>query len=176
MTDQELAKRVDELSSKDEIRDCVYRIVRGIDRLDTTIIATAFHDDATIQWHAPKPVPLSEFLSGLDRIKAATRQAQHLVGNVLIDLQGDKANVESYEIARHVTKMGDDWKDMVLASRYLDKFSRRNGVWKIDFRMKMMDWARVHEGADAVFDGAPLKAQRNTDDLSYQILGAKTFL
>lgn len=173
---QELARRVDELSSKEAIRECVYRVDRGIDRIDVNILRTAFHPDAKVQWLSPAPVPLSEWLQNVDHIRQITRQAQHLIGNVLIDLQGETANVESYEITRHLTRMGEEWKDLIYSARYLDKFSRRNGQWKIDSRIKIMDWARIMEGSDPIFDGATLKGRRDAEDLSYQLFGANAFL
>lgn len=176
MTDIEaLAKQVDVLSSKEAIRECVHRIDRGIDRIDPDILRTAFHSDAQVQWLSPEPVPVNEWLQNAGKIREMTRQAQHLIGNILIELNGETANVESYELARHLTRMGDEWKDLIYSARYLDKFSRRDGAWKIDFRIKIMDWMRILEGSDAAYDNAPIKGSRDKGDLSYKMFGPDIF-
>jgi hypothetical protein len=38
----ELVVRVDELCSKDAIRECIYRINRGIDRIDDQLLVSSF--------------------------------------------------------------------------------------------------------------------------------------
>lgn len=176
MTDQELLKKVDELSSKEAIREVVYRVDRGIDRVDVDLLRTAFHSDGKVQWLSPEPVTVADWLGNVSKIKQMTRQAQHMIGNVLIDLKGDTANVESYEITRHLTLFGEEWKDLIYSARYLDKFSRRDGEWKIDFRFKIMDWMRILEGSDSAWDNAPFKGVRGPEDLSYEMFGAKAFL
>lgn len=176
MTDiQELAKRVDELSSKEAIRECIYRVDRGVDRIDVELLRTAFHADAQVQWLSPAPVPVSEWLGIFPEIQTKTRRAQHLIGNVLIDLNGDTANVEAYELARHLTNMGEEWKDLVYSARYLDTFTRRDGEWKIQSRLKIMDWVRIIEGSDGAYDHATLKGSRDAEDFSYKLFGANVF-
>lgn len=172
---QNMVRRLDELSSKDAIRECVYRIERGMDRIDIDFLRSAFHDDAKVQWLTPEPVPVEEWLGNFGHIKNMTRQAQHMIGNILIDLQGDTANVESYELTRHLTLMGEDWKDLIYSARYLDRFSRRDGEWKIDFRIKIMDWMRIMEGSDPAWDNTPIKGSRDSEDISYKMFGAKIF-
>lgn len=83
--------------------------------------------------------------------------------------------MESYEIARHLTPMGAEKKDLIIASRYIDKFSRRDGQWRIDRRDKVVDWMRVMEGKDAVFDQRPLKGKRDGQDISFEMFGAGAF-
>ncbi len=170
-----LAKRVDELTSKDAIRDCIYRINRGMDRIDRDLMASGFHEDAKVRWGGPEALDLPAFIEGAIKIQHTTSRVQHLIGNILIDLNGDKANVESYEIARHLTPMGAEKKDLIIASRYIDKFSRRDGQWRIDRRDKVVDWMRVMEGKDAVFDQRPLKGKRDGQDISFEMFGAGAF-
>lgn len=176
MTDiQELTKRVDELSSKEAIRECIYRVDRGVDRIDVELLRSAFHSDAQVQWMAPASVPVNDWLTAFREVQTRTQRAQHLIGNVLIELNGDTANVESYEVARHLTNMGEEWKDLVYSARYLDTFTRRDGEWKIQTRVKIMDWVRILEGSDGAYDHAPAKGSRDAEDISYRMFGAKVF-
>ncbi len=171
----ELAKRLDELTSKDAICDCIYRINRGMDRIDRDLIELGFHPDAKVRWGGPNALDLPAFIEGAIKIQHTTSRVQHLIGNILIDLSGDKADVESYEIARHLTPMGAEKKDLIIASRYIDKFSQRQGQWRIDRRDKVVDWMRIMEGADDVFDQRPLKAKRDSEDVSFEMFGTRAF-
>jgi hypothetical protein len=97
------------------------------------------------------------------------------VGNILIELRGDEANVESYEIARHLTSMGDDIKDLIIASRYIDKFVRRDGTWRIVRRDKVIDWIRVLQGSDELYDQVPHRGRRDGSDISLERFGPGAF-
>ena len=170
-----MMKRQDELSSKEAIRECIYRINRGMDRIDRGLMLSGFHPDAKIRWASAETMELTTFMEAAIKIQHTTSRVQHLVGNILIDLQGDLANVESYEIARHLTPFGDEKKDLIIASRYVDKFSRREAVWRIVRRDKVVDWIRIFEGADPLFDNAPLKGRRDEDDIWFEMFGLRAF-
>ena len=169
--EQQLAKLV----AKDEIRECLYRINRGMDRIDRPLMLSGFHGDAQICWAAPDYVHLDQFIEIAMRMQATTSRTQHLIGTVLIDLDGEYANVESYEIGRHLTPMPDGEKDLFIAARYIDRFSCRNGKWRIERRLKLIDSIRVVEGHDTKYDGVPHKGLRSRDDQSYALFGAATF-
>lgn len=162
------------LWAKDQIRDCLYRYSRGIDRADADLIASAFHDDATIDYGALFQGGAADFVATSMAVQRRQTHCQHLLGNILIELQGDSAAVESYEIARHLTPMGDAVKDMVLASRTLDRFERRNGRWAIAYRKKVLDWSRFLEADRSMHDAPPITpAQRDESDASYALFGGR---
>lgn len=170
-----LAREVDELRSRESIRQCIYRINRGIDRIDESLLASSFHPDARVRWGTPDHVSLSEWIKAAIGMQRRTQRAQHLVGNVLIDLRGDEADVESYEIGRHLTPMGEEMKDLIIASRYIDKFARRDSVWRIVRRDKVTDWIRIMEGTDPAYDHVPFRGLRDGNDISFEAFGADAF-
>lgn len=170
-----LSKRLDDLSAKEAIRDCIYRINRGLDRIDPKLLGSGFHPDAKIQWGTPDTYDLDTWLEKSLAMQHKTQRVQHLVGNILIEIRGDAADVESYEIGRHLTPLPDGMKDLIIASRYVDKFSRRKGVWKIDHRIKVGDWIRVMEGTDPLWDNVALKGLRDANDVSMVQFGRTAF-
>ena len=172
---QQLEEQLASLIAKDEIRDCLYRINRGMDRIDRTLMLSGFHGEAQICWAAPDYVHLDQFIEIAMRVQATTSRTQHLIGTILIDLDGDYANVESYELGRHLTPMPDGEKDLFIAARYIDRFSRRDGSWRIERRLKLIDSIRVVEGQDTKYDGVPHKGLRSRDDPSYALFGSATF-
>lgn len=171
----QLEQKLEKLVAKDEIRECLYRINRGMDRVDRELMLSGFHGDAQICWAAPDYVGLDVFIEIAMRVQATNSRVQHLIGTVLIDLDGDHANVETYEIGRHLTLTPDGEKDLFIAARYIDRFSRRDGRWRIERRLKLIDSIRVVEGHDSKYDGVPHKGLRNRDDPSYALFGAANF-
>jgi hypothetical protein len=68
----------------------------------------------------------------------------HFLGNVSIELDGDRAHCETYAIAFHRRRSpAGEQKDDVWGVRYLDEFERRNGEWRIAHRRLIRDWRRV---------------------------------
>src|SRR5690606_9302059 len=71
----------------------------------------------------------------------------HLLGNVLIDvdLATDLAVSETYAIAYHrtATRPFDPKGNLVIGVRYVDRFERRDGSWRIAQRTGVTEWTRV---------------------------------
>ena len=164
----ELTERLDALEARAAISEAIFRFSRGLDRLDRTLMMTAFHADAHVDYGNLFTGSVGDFIDFTMEFQREDIPVQHLVGNILIELLDDHTAVaESYELARHPAKPGAEG-DMILATRLLDRFQRRDGRWRITSRIKVGDWARIHEGSDPVFQNIPLKrAKRNRDDPSY---------
>src|SRR5689334_19895226 len=98
--DQELEKRLRVLLDKDEIRDLLLRYCRGIDRGDVELVDQAYHPDA-VDDHG------EYLLAGKDvgaffvnmRKGGPRFSSTHLLGNALIEVEGDRAYAESYFVA-----------------------------------------------------------------------------
>ena len=171
-TGASLEQTVRRLADKDEIRDCLYRYARGIDRIERDLIESAFHDGAVIEFGKLFSGSLQDFLDVSISVQKRQTQCQHIIGNILIELDGDVARVESYEVARHKTPMGDRVVDMVLCTRFLDRFERRNSRWGIVSRRKVLDSGRFLNADESIHDNPPLpEARRDESDLSYELFG-----
>jgi hypothetical protein len=163
-----LRQEVDQLRARESIRDCIYRFNRGLDRIDRPLMGSAFHEDAQIDMGKIYQGGVEGFLDATVANQARQAQAHHLVGNILIRLEGEAATVESYELARHKSPRDGDIIDLILAMRLLDRFERRDGEWRIVSRKKVMDWGRIFPGGDGVFENSPLaKGTRDWADPSY---------
>jgi 3-phenylpropionate/cinnamic acid dioxygenase small subunit len=93
----------------------------------------------------------------------------HFIGNVLIELTGaDAARAESYFTAYHRIAGPTD---MIVAGRYLDRFTRRAGEWRIAHRAAVYDYNITQPASDAAW-GAPemqavlARGKRAPDDAS----------
>lgn len=97
---------------------------------------------------------------------------QHAVSNVVIELVGTTAWVESAFLATHVRPPGDGFDEPFLDTfwgRYVDRFDKRDGRWAIASREVVHDWSERRPcgppmpGVDAYRAG-----RRDRGDASYE--------
>lgn len=147
MTDDAMA----DMYSKHQITEVLYRIARATDRADIELYASCFHEEGT-DYHGLVNGPVSNILGVLARSKLLL--SQHAITNVLIDLDGDNARVESCFNALHQSKddQGQLWDEMI-RGRYLDHFERRGDRnWKVIQRVVVWDWSRIQPSGETWFD------------------------
>lgn len=148
------------LLAKQEIAEVLYTIARGTDRGDLELFASGFHDDGE-DYHGLANGPVKNIVNNLGRSKLLL--TQHAISNILIELDGDSARVESLFISFHQRRddTGQLW-DEHLRGRYLDVFERRNAVWKIARRIVVWDWSRVEPSGGTWID--QVRQRPNADD------------
>jgi hypothetical protein len=134
----------EELTAHEAIRQTLARYCRGVDRGDSEMLLSVYHEGA-IDNHGAFNGAAADFATMLiEGMDASPIVGQHHITNVLIELDGnDKANVESYYVAWHPVPMGaeGDWGHVMVGGRYLDRFENRDGDWRIARRDVLMDWS-----------------------------------
>ncbi|HEY8351680.1 MAG TPA: nuclear transport factor 2 family protein [Sphingomonadales bacterium] len=143
-----------QLQDRQEITDLIHRYCRALDRCDEELLRSVFHPDSTHE-HGPYKGTSAEFCGFAMDLLRSIGPTQHHLGNVLIDLQGDVAYAESYFVAYHRIPanmpsaqgiMADHTpgveEDLFIGGRYVDRFERRGGQWKIAHRTGIHDWQR----------------------------------
>lgn len=172
--EQDLAKalaEIDRLASVEAIRDCIYRVCRASDRIDAELMRSCFHPGATIHFGKIYNGDAEGWIASAMKHQSSQQQRQHMVGNIVVCVDGDQAFAESYELDRHKTIMADHVRDTVLAARTLDRFERREGQWKIVERTKVMDWGRAITADEGVYVNSPLEhGGDDRSDASYRVL------
>lgn len=131
------------LIDREAIRECLYRYCRGVDRRDEEALRTSYWPDATDQ-HGPYQGSAKGFIDwALEKLHGGNGRGIHRISNILIDLRGDQALVESYFDAQQEERSADgQLVEVLLAGRYLDRFERRNGEWRILARTVVYDRMR----------------------------------
>jgi hypothetical protein len=134
---------IEDAASVIEIEQVLYRYCRGIDRGLKEVISSVYHPDA-IDEHYSLYADLGKkfgdhIVPAMDR---SGRVGQQIVTNVLVELDGDTARVESYFCSVHAIGDGDGGHALVFG-RYLDRFERRDGPWLIAHRAVVVDTTRV---------------------------------
>jgi hypothetical protein len=167
-------QRLNELLDRQEINDCLLRFSRGIDRQDSELAKSAYHDDARDD-HVAYVGPgdgLVDWVNGYQGENGWVRgylqncYAQHYNTNVTIELDGDTAHVESYY--QMVERKTDEFAmTQVIGGRYIDRFEKRDGRWAIAARILTVGWstdAAIYEAVAPI--GEPSTHDRS--DVSYR--------
>ena len=155
------------LLDRQAILDCVYRYCRGLDRHDEALLASAFHSDA-VDNHGAFVGHVPDFVKWGNALHEAGFVAHtHNITCHFAEIDGDVAHTESYVI--FVLRRKDSTTVLVGGGRYLDRFERRDGEWKIALRRLITDWRFEADGS--VFTVTPDGYPHGTwdrRDLSYQ--------
>ncbi len=159
---------LDRLTSWHAIYDLLCDYMRAQDRLDPALHRSVFHDDATTDYGAAFKGAADGFVAFAQGVLAAHAANHHMIGQVRIDFEtADLAFGEVYFQAFHRIEEAGEAKDLFIAGRYVDRYERRAGVWKIAHRSELVDWLRTEPAADALLRVQPFPmGARAPHDLS----------
>jgi hypothetical protein len=82
----------------------------------------------------------AEYLAWVVPGSPAVGTTLHTLGQSLIELHGERANVETHVTAYHRIDMGSEHRDLVIGGRYLDRLEKRAGEWRVAHRTMVYDW------------------------------------
>ncbi|MDP9103937.1 MAG: nuclear transport factor 2 family protein, partial [Pseudomonadota bacterium] len=90
------APEIQALLDKHAIAEVLARYCRGADRADVDLIADAYHPDAIEDHGGVFLGPATDYVAQMAKILPGAGLLSHMTTNVLIELDGDTAQVESY--------------------------------------------------------------------------------
>ncbi|NND69621.1 MAG: nuclear transport factor 2 family protein [Halioglobus sp.] len=159
-----MEQRMETYLAKQEIYELVCTYMRGLDRLDEELLRSTFFEDAWCDYGFIKCGGF-EFASFCMQALADHSANHHMIGNVLIDVDGNEAFGEVYFNAYHKVQGENGCEDVIIAGRYLDRYERRNGVWKFAYRSEVVDFSHTRPTNDPYFEQAPdgLRGGRRDD-------------
>ena len=146
-----MSDRVEILLAKQDIYELSCNYMRGLDRLDEQLLVSVFFADAWCDYGFTKGSP-AEFAHYAITALTAHAANQHMIGNVLIDVEGDEAFGEVYFNAYHKVMGESGYEDITIAGRYLDRYEKRQGIWKFAYRSERVDWSRTQPTSDSYFE------------------------
>ena len=142
MSDNEsVSARLQAIEDRNAIHENQMRYLRGVDRKDWDLIRSAYWPDAAHD-HGEVKGDVEQLIGWIQEWHAVIPQVLHFLGNEYIELNGDVAIMESYlltlqdEVSENGSKF--DW----IGSRYIDRYERRNGEWKIAERVVPLVFTR----------------------------------
>jgi hypothetical protein len=131
---------------------CTY--MRGLDRLDAESLQSVFWDDAYCEYGFMNGTAAAFIEFALGAL-ADHESNQHMIGNTLFEVEGDEAFGEIYFHAYHKVKSESGFDDLIVAGRYLDRYERRGGEWKMAYRSERVDWSRTTPTQDPYYQMMP---------------------
>lgn len=154
------------LADEAAIRAAVHRYCRGVDRADADLTRSAYHPDATDD-HGRYKGSAHEFAEYVNAAHATRwSSTMHVIANHLAEIDGDGADAETYVIA-YLRRLDEPRVDVV-GGRYLDRFERRQGEWRIAERSYLCEWSAVMDAAGSLIDaGGYVQGSRDRHDPSY---------
>lgn len=174
------------LADRAQIQDVMHRWCRAVDRLDVAAMPALFHPDLYDN-HGAFNGGLEGLMAWISERHKTITFSLHQVSNMLIEFAGpDLALVETTFVAiqRYSPeareslaqtsggKLGQPGMatDVMGTGRYVDRFERRDGSWKIARRTVVFGWKRM-DPVDPDGPRAPPGAQvqrRDASDFIFQ--------
>lgn len=130
------------LQDKQEITELCYKYGRYIDGREWDKLAEVFTEDAVADY---LDMPRCD---GRQAIQDVCTQAlgrldasQHIISNVLVSVDGDRAESFCYLQAQHVVNGTEGGDTFIIAGRYLDEVVRTPEGWRISYRKLEAMWS-----------------------------------
>jgi 3-phenylpropionate/cinnamic acid dioxygenase small subunit len=139
------------LQDKQEITEICYRYGYAVDRRDWTALAGLFTPDADAYYLDLPPCHGYQAIEDTCRVALTPLSAtQHLIANVVVQLDGDRAQSSCYLQAQHVMAGTPGGDTFIIAGRYDDELVRTGDGWRIRERRLAGIWT---DGNPAVVGG-----------------------
>lgn len=147
------------LADRFEIEQAMFRYCRGVDRKEWDLVRAAYHPDA-FDDHGNYKGDIPGFVQSVIDRHRTIEQSTHAISNMLIEFAGpDVAVVETYfnvhqrhapgdaapyaAIVRGRMPTADEALEVETVGRYVDRFTRRDGAWKIAHRTVVFELTRA---------------------------------
>jgi ketosteroid isomerase-like protein len=132
---------LEELEARTAIEDCLKRFARAVDRQDWNAARELYHPDA-FDDHGFFKGPPDAFLAHIEKMHAEQDHSMHFNTNVLIEFPSpEHAFVETYVLVLQRFRAGSPKVPAgaaglrnVASARYLDRFEKRSGSWRVVHR------------------------------------------
>jgi ketosteroid isomerase-like protein len=132
------------LLAREAIKQLTVRFGRGIDRGDGDLIAATLHPDATIMMGPVRGVGREAAKALAASVRSNLKRSHHAISNQWFDIRGDRAIGETYAFAVVAMDVEGQELEAVNGGRYLDRFEKRDGAWKIAHRTLVMDFVSTN--------------------------------
>jgi hypothetical protein len=164
---------LDVLLAEHAIRRVIGSYARGIDRLDFDLVRSCYWPEGTDD-HGGYTGGVDGFIDYVTVALTRFERTNHFLGNCLIDVDPGRtiARAETYCVAYHrLVDTNGRARDMTAGLRYVDRFERRAGEWRIARRVVAYDWRRTDAvDGEGGFAADYVRGIRSTDDVVYHIL------
>jgi ketosteroid isomerase-like protein len=127
------------LLDKQAIAEVLARYGRAVDRADLELLKSCYHDDAIEDHGGVFLGSATDYIASIAPVLPRGMMT-HTTANVLIEVDGDAAQSESHILAFARMKKDGEKFDTLTLARVVDRFERRDGVWRIAARKLAWEW------------------------------------
>jgi ketosteroid isomerase-like protein len=135
MDEQKLQEMVDYY----EICKVINRYCRAFVINDSDLLRSVYHVDG-IDNHGEGDVPVGDFVDSIFDVVHQFDVMTHMMGQVDAEIDGDVAHVESHVLGGMQVSADGNAQKSILGGRYVDRFEKRDGEWRIAHRSFITDW------------------------------------
>jgi ketosteroid isomerase-like protein len=143
-----------------ELNQLAYRYAAAVDACDVEAFLGVFTPDARLRSYQPDAEEPFADLSGHAQLAAIPntmrgmyRRTAHMMTNHLVEVDGDAATGEVLCTARHLGHDVQDPTSLNVIIRYVDRYARQDGGWRIADRQIRFLWSERHPVSDSGFGG-----------------------
>jgi hypothetical protein len=156
------------MSDREAIVDLIYRYCRAMDRIDHALGYSIWHPDGTADYGPDIFVGTGRgFVDHVCAQHAQTNAHSHQMGNIVLEIDGDKAASESSVTATLRIERDGKLMQIMVWSRYVDTWSKRDGCWGLDHRFAINDFDEIREVTPL---RETFRGSRDRTDPSYTVL------
>jgi hypothetical protein len=134
------------LQAKQAITEVLHRYCHAVDRIDHDMGSTIWHPGGLAHYEGIFEGTGQDFMAWCLESMKQMDGVSHQLANILIEVDGDRATSESYV---HACERAAG-NDIIVYGRYSDKWSCREGEWRIDDRRFQYDVSWVQPVGPAV--------------------------
>ncbi len=132
-----------ELVDKAAIRDLMARYARGVDSRDPELIASTLTSHAYTDYGEWDGRGRETIVNWIMRPSDSNFRSTHFMGDQVVQIDGDTAEVETYAVAFSVRDVDGAPSLFMTGLRYADKMVRKNGQWLVRHRVLHHDWGNA---------------------------------
>jgi ketosteroid isomerase-like protein len=122
--------RDDVRSATEEIEQALYRYARALDRKEWHLLDTVFAPDIVTDYGVGQPVAGREAVVANMRRNLEHCRAQHLFGNVSVELQGEAAECTAAIRAMHVAEIDGQDRTLEAIGDYVVQWRATPDGWR----------------------------------------------
>jgi len=162
---------LDELLAKQAIFEVACRYARAVDRLDRDLLTGCYWPDGSDD-HGSFRGSAPDYVDWVLNLLSGWRSSQHVLSNPLIEVDADTAFAEIYWTGFYTLEVEGVLQDQLVTGRYLDRYERRSGEWRIFHRTCLSEWRQATPVATHWRDAAarnPNLGRRGPADRLYRL-------
>ena len=166
---EQMQIQLETLQAKQDLHELVANYCTGVDRRDRALLESLWWPEATMDFGLFVG-PAAQFCELICADNPAVEITFHFTSNELFEIDGDQAVGRHYVIGTSSLLVDSEARQQLVGGRYLDKYARRDGVWKFTKRLFVLDW-NVNQPSSAIWDkgigAAVTRGRSDRDDVAY---------